>query len=89
MTVPGLLALRPLVASDITVGVHPQAKWGPLTVNVDIVWATVIAGLIVITFGLVLRAKATSGVPSAHIMSLPWCRWNPPEYRGAPKLSVK
>ncbi|MGA8724413.1 MAG: F0F1 ATP synthase subunit A [Acidimicrobiales bacterium] len=62
----GLTSLlsTPLSASDITVGVHPQAKWGPLTVNVDIVWATLIASAIVITFGLILRAKATSGVPS-------------------------
>ena len=29
----------------------------------DIVWATLIAGAIVITLGLILRAKATSGVP--------------------------
>ncbi len=57
------LLSAPLSASDITVGVHPQAKWFGLTVNVDIVWATIIAGLIVIAFGLILRAKATSGVP--------------------------
>jgi F-type H+-transporting ATPase subunit a len=58
------LLTSPISASDITVGVHPQAKWGPLTVNVDIVWATLIAGAIVIAFGLFLRAKATSGVPN-------------------------
>jgi F-type H+-transporting ATPase subunit a len=29
----------------------------------DIVWATCIAGLVVITLGLILRSKATSGVP--------------------------
>ncbi len=62
----GLTSLfsTPLFASDIVVGEHPQAKVFGLTVNVDIVWATIIAGLIVIAFGLILRAKATSGVPS-------------------------
>jgi F-type H+-transporting ATPase subunit a len=58
------LLSAPLLVSDITVGVHPQAKWGPLTVNVDIVWATLIASAIVIGLGLLLRAKAHSGVPS-------------------------
>ncbi len=60
---PGLVALRPLVASDIVVGVHPQAKWGPLTVNVDIVWATVIAAAIVVLMGLLLIKNARPGVP--------------------------
>jgi F-type H+-transporting ATPase subunit a len=57
------LPLRPVFASNITVGVHPQAKWFGLTVNVDIVWATAVAALIVVAMGLVLRRKATSGVP--------------------------
>lgn len=57
------LLQAPLLASDITVGEHPEAKLGPLTVNVDIVWATIIAGLVVVLIGLILRAKATSGVP--------------------------
>lgn len=48
---------------DISVGDHVQGKLGPLTVNWDIIWATCIAGLIVITLGLILRSKATSGVP--------------------------
>ena len=60
---PGLMLARPLVASDITVGVHPQAKWGPLTVNVDIVWATLIAGAIIGVMGLLLMRNARSGVP--------------------------
>ena len=29
----------------------------------DIIWATVIAGLVVVTMGFILRSKATSGVP--------------------------
>jgi len=52
-----------LLASDITVAAHPQAKVAGLTVNVDIVWATIVAALVVVAMGLVLRAKATSGVP--------------------------
>jgi F-type H+-transporting ATPase subunit a len=60
----GLLLLKaPLLASDITVGEHPQAKLGPLTINVDIVWATIIAGLVVVALGAYLRSRATSGVP--------------------------
>jgi F-type H+-transporting ATPase subunit a len=60
----GLMLLKaPLLASDITVGEHPQAKVGPLTINVDIVWATIIAGLVVVGLGAFLRSRATSGVP--------------------------
>ena len=55
--------LTPMLGIDISVGDHVQRKLGPLTINVDIVWATCIAGAIVITLGLILRAKATSGVP--------------------------
>ncbi|MGH9081520.1 MAG: F0F1 ATP synthase subunit A [Acidimicrobiales bacterium] len=58
-----LLLKAPLLATDITVGEHPQAKLGPLTINVDIVWATIIAGLVVVVLGMILRSKATSGVP--------------------------
>jgi F-type H+-transporting ATPase subunit a len=55
--------LTPTLGIDISVGDHVQRKIFGLTVNMDIVWATVIAGAIVITLGLILRAKATSGVP--------------------------
>ncbi len=67
--IPSLLS-APLVATDITVGEHPQANWFGLTVNVDIVWATIVAGLIVIGLGLLMRARATSGVPGK--MQLLW-----------------
>jgi F-type H+-transporting ATPase subunit a len=60
---PALPAL-PILASDITVGVHPQAKLGPLTIDVDTVWATIIAGLVVVALGLVLRSKATRNIES-------------------------
>ena len=55
--------MTPMLGIDISVGEHVQRKLGPLTINVDIVWATLIAGAIVITLGLILRSKATSGVP--------------------------
>ncbi len=57
------LPIRPLLATNIVVGVHPQAKVLGLTVNVDIVWATLIAGLIVVLLGVLLRANASRGVP--------------------------
>jgi len=57
------LLSAPLLASDISVGEHPQAKLFGLTVNVDVVWATIIAGLVVVALGMVLRSRATSGVP--------------------------
>jgi F-type H+-transporting ATPase subunit a len=60
----GIHLLRmPLLGIDITPGVHDTHKVLGLSLNLDIVWATIIAGLVVITMGLVLRAKATSGVP--------------------------
>jgi F-type H+-transporting ATPase subunit a len=57
------LLSAPLLGIDISVGDHVQRKILGLTINMDIVWATCIAGAIVITLGLVLRSKATSGVP--------------------------
>ncbi len=57
------LLAAPLLGIDISVGDHVQRKVFGLTVNVDIVWATLIAGAVVIALGLTLRAKATNGVP--------------------------
>ncbi len=57
------LLTTPLLGIDISPGVHPQFKLFGLTFDSDIIWATVIAAVIVITMGLVLRSKATSGVP--------------------------
>jgi F-type H+-transporting ATPase subunit a len=59
---PGRLS-SPLMGIDISVGDHLKTNVLGLTINLDIVWATCIAGAIVITLGLILRAKATSGVP--------------------------
>ena len=59
----GSSLLTPMLGIDISVGDHVQRQVFGLTINVDIVWATCIAGAIVILLGLILRAKATSGVP--------------------------
>ncbi len=55
--------LTPMMGIDISVGEHVQRQVFGLTINLDIVWATCIAGVIVIALGLILRSKATSGVP--------------------------
>jgi len=52
----------PLLA-DISVGDHVQRQVFGLTIDMDTVWATIIAGVIVILVGLIMRAKVTSGVP--------------------------
>jgi F-type H+-transporting ATPase subunit a len=51
------------LAIDITVGDHVTTKVFGLTLDLDIIWATVIAGLVVILLGMIMRAKLTSGVP--------------------------
>lgn len=45
------------------VGKHITEKWFGLTINVDTVLSTVVAGAIVLALGFYLRQKATSGVP--------------------------
>lgn len=47
----------------IEVGDHITRKFLGLTVDVDIIWTTLIAGGIVLLLGFLLRAKVTSGVP--------------------------
>lgn len=46
-------------ATNIHVGTH-LTRWG---VNLDTVWSTVVAGLIVVIGGLIVARRATSGVP--------------------------
>ena len=51
-------------AGKITVGDHvATTKIFGLTINLDIVWASVIAGVIVLALGFAVRAKVTKGVP--------------------------
>jgi F-type H+-transporting ATPase subunit a len=52
-----------LLAANISVGEHPQGKLLGLTVNWDTIWATGAAMLVVMALGLLLRARATAGVP--------------------------
>jgi len=51
-------------STDIEVGHHIQRQFLGMTFNIDTIWSTVIAGIIVIALGLWMRAKITSGVPS-------------------------
>jgi F-type H+-transporting ATPase subunit a len=53
-----------LASGNITIGDH-HSVWhiAGLTIYGDVVWTTILAAAIVMTFGLVMRAKVTSGVP--------------------------
>lgn|GEM_PF-93780 len=52
-----------LAATEISVGEHIQKKVAGLTLNMDTVWATGAALVVVILLGLALRRQVTSGVP--------------------------
>jgi F-type H+-transporting ATPase subunit a len=52
-----------LPSANITVGEHHTARFLGMTFNVDTIWATLVAGGIVLVLGLVVASKATSGVP--------------------------
>lgn len=56
----------PLAAKDIgdEIGHHITVKIGGLVFNVDTIWSTGLAMLIVLGLGFLLRSKVTSGVPS-------------------------
>jgi F-type H+-transporting ATPase subunit a len=53
-----------LASGNITIGDH-HSVWhvAGLTIYGDVVWTTLLAAAIVMTFGLVMRRKVTSGVP--------------------------
>ena len=53
----------PTFLADVTVGDHVTRKVGPLTLNMDTVWATGLAMLVVIALGMVLRHQITNGIP--------------------------
>jgi F-type H+-transporting ATPase subunit a len=53
-----------LIGATITVGEHFTRKIFGMTVNIDTVFTTLAAGVIVIGLGLLVRAKVTSGVPN-------------------------
>ncbi len=54
---------RPLVAANISVGTHITRNVFGITMDVDTLWATGIALLIVLSMGYLLRRQVTSGVP--------------------------
>ena len=53
-----------VASTDIKIGEHVTGQFLGLTFNLDTIWTTAIAGLIVIGLGLWVRFKATTGVPS-------------------------
>jgi len=59
-----------LVSSDIEIGHHPTFSIGSFTFNSDTVTSTIIAGLIVIGLGLMLRRSASAETPGK--MQLAW-----------------
>jgi F-type H+-transporting ATPase subunit a len=52
-----------LLAANIEVGQHLTTKVGGLTFDLDTLWATGVAMLVVIGLGMAVRRRATSGVP--------------------------
>lgn len=58
-----LNVMHSFLATDISVGDHIQRKLFGLTVDMDTVWATGIALVIVVLLGVMLRRSATAGVP--------------------------
>jgi F-type H+-transporting ATPase subunit a len=52
-----------LAIAKIPVGDHVTAKVAGLQFNLDTIWTTAAAGLIVVGLGLLMRRRVTSGVP--------------------------
>jgi F-type H+-transporting ATPase subunit a len=59
-----------LLAADIEVGHHRTAEVLGVTVNVDTIYSTLIAGLIIFIVGFYMARRATSGRPSK--LQLAW-----------------
>jgi F-type H+-transporting ATPase subunit a len=53
-----------ILAADVEVGHHHTAQIGGLTFNVDTIWSSVVAGVIVLGAGLYMARRASSGRPS-------------------------
>ncbi|MGH9054400.1 MAG: F0F1 ATP synthase subunit A [Acidimicrobiales bacterium] len=63
----GWPALQPLLAAEnITVGTHIETHLGPLTMDLDTLWATAAAVVVVVAMAIYLRQRATSGVPGKY-----------------------
>jgi len=54
----------PLASGEIEVGHHITVDVFGLTLNADTIWTTVLAGVIVVGLGLLVRRNISSGVPS-------------------------
>ena len=54
----------PQAVPEIEIGTHFTRSIGGFLFNIDTIWATVLAGLVVIGFGLLMRRRVTAGVPS-------------------------
>ncbi|MGH3344695.1 MAG: F0F1 ATP synthase subunit A [Carbonactinosporaceae bacterium] len=52
-----------LAVEEIHIGTHPTVEIAGVSLNIDTIASTVVAGLIVVGFGLYLSSRATSGVP--------------------------
>ena len=53
-----------VAATDITIGEHVTVEFLGITFNLDTIWATALAGLIVIGLGFWVRARITSATPN-------------------------
>lgn len=62
MSLP-LLGGAPLLGVNISVGDHPIGKLGPLTLDLDTIWATGVALVVVVVLVLMLNRQLRSGVP--------------------------
>ncbi len=62
----GPSALHSFLAVDITVGTHLTTKIAGLTINLDTVWATGVAVIVLVVMVLLLRRKSAGPVPSKY-----------------------
>lgn len=53
-----------VLAAEVEVGHHHTAQIGGLTFNVDTIWSSLVAGVIVLGAGLYMARRATRGRPS-------------------------
>jgi F-type H+-transporting ATPase subunit a len=53
-----------ILAADLEVGHHHTAEWLGVTWNVDTIWSSAVAGMIVFFTALYMARRATSGRPS-------------------------
>jgi F-type H+-transporting ATPase subunit a len=67
---PGASTFHPLMAVAITVGKHLTTKVAGLTLDLDTIWATGVAVVVVVVLGVLIARKPTGGVPSK--LQLTW-----------------